>query len=50
MESFEQDLLERCKLLASGVYGLPEAVADILALKTKLAALSEDRAGKHLRH
>ncbi len=40
------DLLEQCKLLAKGVYGLPEAVADIHALKTKLAALSENRTGK----
>ena len=45
IDAFQQDLLERCKLLAKGVYGLPEAIADIQSLKTKLAALSEDRAG-----
>lgn len=44
-ESHEHTLLKQCKLLAKGVYGLPEAIASIHSLKTKLAALTEDRAG-----
>ena len=44
-ESQEHTLLQQCKLLAKGVYGLPEAIASIHSLKTKLAALAEDRAG-----
>ena len=43
----ERDALKaRCKQLEAGLYGLPEAVADIQAFKTKLAAMSENRAGK----
>ena len=39
------DLLEQCKLLAKGVYGLPEAISNVHALETKLAAVNEDRSG-----
>lgn len=43
----ERDVLQaRCKQLEQGVYGLPEAVIDIQALKAKVAALIESRAGK----
>lgn len=38
-------LQARCRQLEQGLYGLPEAVADIQALKAKVAALSESRAG-----
>ncbi|KAL0030510.1 hypothetical protein WJX79_000290 [Trebouxia sp. C0005] len=44
-ESHEHTLFKQCKLLAKGVYGLPEAIASIHSLKTKMAALTEDRAG-----
>ena len=40
------DLLWQCKQLAKGVYGLPEAISDIRELKTKLAYVNADRAGK----
>lgn len=42
----ERDVLQaQCRQLEQGLYGLPEAVADIQALKAKVAALSESRAG-----
>ncbi|KAL0017694.1 hypothetical protein WJX77_012070, partial [Trebouxia sp. C0004] len=44
-ESCERTLFKQCKLLPKGVYGLPEAIASIHSLKTKLAVLTEDRAG-----
>ena len=46
MESFEQELADQSKVLEKGVYGLPEAVANIQSLKSKVSDLSEDRAGK----
>ena len=39
-------LRTRCKQLEAGLYGLPEAVADIQALKGKVVALSKCRHGK----
>lgn len=46
MESFEQELVDQSKLLEKRVYGLPEAVANIQLLKSKVSVLKEDRAGK----
>ena len=46
MESFEQELVSQSKVLGKGVYGLPEAVANIQSLKSKVSVLNEDRAGE----
>lgn len=46
MESFEHELEDQSKVLEKGVYGLPEAVANIQSLKSKVSVLNQDRAGK----
>ncbi|KAK9830546.1 hypothetical protein WJX72_012389 [[Myrmecia] bisecta] len=45
LQAEKEDAEERCQVYESGVYGLPQAVLEMKALKRKIATLDDNRAG-----